>query len=55
MRYRIEKYNPRLNNWESFGGGYSEEEVKEITKGYKDNGLFYERQGSRVIFIVTAE
>lgn len=55
MEYRIRKYNPKTDKWENYGGGYTEEDVKQITKGYRYNGLFYERKGSMVIFEVIAE
>ena len=50
--YEIEKYNTTTDNWENLGKGYSEEDVKAITKGYKFTGLFYERKNSLVMFIV---
>ena len=33
-------------------GTWSEEEMKTITKGYKWNGMFYERKNSKAIIIV---
>lgn len=55
MTYRITRYNPDTNNWEDFGGGYTEEDVKAITKGFKNNGLFYERKNSKVMYEVIAD
>lgn len=31
------------------------QDIKEITKGYKFNGLFYERKNSKYIFIVNKQ
>jgi len=33
-------------------GFYSAEDIKLITKGYKFNGMFYERKNGKFIFIV---
>lgn len=55
MTYRISRYNPDTKDWEDFGGGYTEEDVKVITKGFKNNGLFYERKNSRVMYEVIAD
>lgn len=54
-KYKISKYNPKTGEWENYGGGYTMEDVKAITKGYKSNGLFYERKGSKVIFEVVED
>ena len=54
-RYRISKYNPKTKEWENYGGGYTEDDVKLITKGYKNNGLFYERKGSKIIYEVVED
>ena len=35
-----------------FGSGYTEEDVKQMTKGYTNNGLFYERKNGKYIIIV---
>lgn len=51
-RYKISKYNPKKDSWEDYGGGYTAEDVKVITKGFRNNGLFYERKGSKIIFEV---
>lgn len=53
--YRISKYEPKEDKWYSYGGGYTEEDVKAITKGYKSNGLFYERKGTRTMYEVVEE
>lgn len=37
----------------NYGGGYSEEDVKSITRGYKFNGVFYDRKGSRWFYVVS--
>ena len=41
-----------LTNKESDCGRYSDNDIKVMTKGYKWNGLFYERKGSNWIYIV---
>lgn len=51
-KYKILKIDTTTEKESDLGGGYSQEDVKAITKGYTDNGLFYERQGSKYIFIV---
>ena len=55
MRYRIHKYNPKTKEWENYSGGYTEEDVKMITKCYKNDGLFYTRKRSKVIFEVVEQ
>ena len=55
MTYKIEKYDAVSKKWENFGGGYTEEEVKQITKGFPFDGLMYSRKNSRTFFIVTEE
>ena len=52
-KYKISKCNPKKDIWEDYGGGYSDEDVKVITKGFHNNGLFYERKNSKIIFVVT--
>lgn len=42
--YKITKYNPDTREWDDFGSGYTKDEVKIITRGFKCNGLFYERK-----------
>lgn len=55
VTYRINVYNSKTNDWDDFGGGYSKDDVKKITKGYRKNGLFYERKGSKKIYEVVEE
>ena len=55
MTFKIEKYNADTKTWENFGGGYTKEEVKQITKGYPFDGLMYSRKNSATFFIVTEE
>ena len=51
-KYRIEKYNPKEDRWEDLGDGYSKDDVKTITKGFHNEGLFYYRKGSAIVYIV---
>ena len=51
MKYRITKIDCRTGEERDYGV-YSESEVKGIVKGYKFNGLFYERKGSNWFFMV---
>lgn len=51
-RYRIEKYNPKEDRWEDLDGEYSKDDVKTITKGFHNEGLFYYRKGSKIVYIV---
>lgn len=51
-KYRIEKYNPKEDRWEDLGDGYSKDDVKKITKGFHNEGLFYYRKGSAIVYIV---
>lgn len=53
--YKVTKINIKTNEESNYGGGYTEEDVKLITKGYTYNGLFYERKNSNYIFIVEGE
>jgi len=50
--YKITKIDTKTDKEANYGGGHTEQDVKEITRGYTFNGLFYERKGSRYIFIV---
>ena len=52
--YKIVKsdYN---GNEKNYGGGYSKEDVKLVTRGYTYNGLFYDRKNSKYFFIVEEE
>lgn len=55
-KYRIRKYN--TNEHEKcydLGGGYTEEDVKLIIKGYKFNGFFYEKKNSNIIYVIEEE
>jgi hypothetical protein len=51
MKYRITKINAKTEEERDYGV-YSESEVKDIVKGYKFNGLFYEREGSNWFYMV---
>lgn len=48
----IKKINVETEQEINYGGGFTEKEIKEITKGYTFNGFFYERQNSKYIFYV---
>lgn len=50
--YNVKKYNSKTDKFENFGGGYTEEDVKAITKGYKFNGFFYDRKGTKTFYMV---
>ena len=52
--YSVKKIEIATENEINFGSGYTEEEeeVKQITKGYTNNGLFYERKNGKHIIIV---
>lgn len=49
--YKVTKYSVDGQE-KNYGIGYTEEDVKAITKGYAFDGLFYNRQGSKWFFIV---
>jgi hypothetical protein len=51
-RFKILKYNPKKDRWEYYGVGYTAEDVKIITKGFHNHGLFYGREGSKIIYEV---
>lgn len=53
--YKVTKVDSKTEKEYDCGGGYSMEDVKDITKGYAYNGLFYSRQGSRYFYIVEKE
>ena len=55
MTYSIEKYNPKTDEWENMGGGYTENDVKQITKGFPFNGMFYTRKNSQIMYVVEKE
>lgn len=42
--YSIVKVNSENGKETNYGGGYTEKDVKQITKGYTFNGLFYTRK-----------
>ena len=48
-RYKVEKCT---ENETVDYGTWEEEDVKLIVRGYRFNGLFYERKNSKAIFIV---
>ena len=50
--YNIVKINCMTEEEQNMGSGYTMEDVKAITKGYKFNGLFYTRTNSKWMFIV---
>ena len=51
--YSIKKIEIATEKEINYGSGYTEEEeVKQITKGYTNNGLFYERKNGKHIIIV---
>jgi hypothetical protein len=52
MTYNITKIDCNTENEINMGNGYTEEDVKAITKGYTFNGLFYERKNSKWMYIV---
>lgn len=54
MTYKVEKYDPKTGKFQNCGI-YTEEDVKIITRGYRFNGLFYERKGTMIFYIVSAE
>ena len=54
-KYKVTKLDSRSGKETEYGGGYTEEDVKLITKGYKFNGLFYDRKGSSIIYTVEEE
>lgn len=50
--YSIKKIEIATEKEFDLGSGYTEEDVKQITKGYTNNGLFYERKNGKHIIIV---
>lgn len=52
--YKIEKITSKGKTI-NYGGGYTEEDMKMITKGYKFNGLFYSKEGTKQFYIVRRE
>ena len=62
MTYRIEKWNTKSEAKcvGDYGGGYTEQDVKDLIKGYKKtetigNMQFYQRKGSHNLYIVVEE
>lgn len=56
--YKITKINAETERTIDYGGGYSAEDVKTITKGYKQDPEFkemYNRFGSKYMYIVDEE
>ena len=53
--YTVIKVDSKTGKEKNFGGGYTESDVKEITKGYTFNGMFYDRKGSKYFYIVEIE
>lgn len=51
----IKKINTLTEVETNYGGGYDENDIKQITRGYIFNGLFYERKNSNYIYVVEAE
>lgn len=52
-RYSIIKINTETEKEINYGGGHTDDDIKSITKGYTFNGMFYERKGSKYIYIVS--
>lgn len=50
--YEVIKINSKTGQEINYGF-YGMEDVKLITRGYKNNGLFYERKNSKWFFCVT--
>ena len=50
--YKVIKVDSKTENEMNMGSGYTEEDVKIITRGYTFNGLYYDRKGSRYFYIV---
>lgn len=53
--YIVTKIDSTTEKETKYGGGWTEEDVKAITKGYTFNGLFYDRKGSKYFFDVEEE
>lgn len=49
---KIIKVNIKTEQEIDLGSGYTEEDIKDIVKGYTFNGMFYERKNSNWIYIV---
>jgi hypothetical protein len=58
MFYRVTKIDSTTGNEIEYGGGYTADDVKAITKGYAQDKTikdFYNRAGSRYFYIVEQE
>lgn len=62
MTYRIEKWNTKGESKcvGDYGGGYTEQDVKDLIKGYRKtktigNMQFYQRKGSFTLWLVIEE
>lgn len=62
MTYRIEKWNTKGESKcvGDYGGGYTEQDVKDLIKGYKKtetigNMQFYQRKGSYNLYVVVVD
>ena len=62
MTYRIEKWNTKGESKcvGDYGGGYTEQDVKDLIKGYRKtetigNMQFYQRKGSYTLYVVVEE
>ena len=55
MTYKVMRIEIKTEAETNYGGGYTMEDVKAICRGYKDNGLFWERANGKYIFMVEAE
>ena len=53
--YKIIKINVETEEEIIYGCGYTEEDVRDIVKSYKFNGLFYERANSKYILITQSD
>lgn len=62
MTYRIEKWNTKGESKCvcDYGGGYTEQDVKDLIKGYRKtetigNMQFYQRKGSYTLYVVVEQ
>lgn len=55
MTYRVIKIDSNTEQEFNLGGGYTEADVKAVVKGYTFNGLFWDRKGSKWMYIVEPE
>ena len=49
--YVVEKGNAKTGQWSNYGV-LPEVDVRRLLKGYSNNGLFWERKGSSIIYLV---